>query len=421
MPWRKYKPKKGKYGPSYHIARGIQVRLDQRKQWTLFFENQGDRQNQSFGEGRSALGRAIKAAESLAAETNNGPAPSHFNAKKQQVPSFLSFSQQWFENGRIRWSEYTVERYEAVLRLYIETRGLFKQSLDRIGRKDIKHMLLKISKRKSPATVETLHAVISGIFNEAVDEGHINANPVTGLLKSILPAKNQRDLTDPDPFSKTELELFLGHAENIGSRAESMLLKCMAYAGLRLGEVLAMRIEYLDVHRKTYFVAKSYNRLMFNRPKHGKQRLIDLPDFLVDELVSYIEYLRRDHLKQGRAGRADLLFVDPAVKGGWPFTQRKIRYLVKKVCKAALLRVRTPHDLRHSYATLLLMAHQSLAYIQKQLGHSSISITVDIYGHWVPGEGRGGLEEALSGPKAVPDRVLPSHIIAYPKKKDFSN
>ncbi|KPK31899.1 MAG: hypothetical protein AMK70_11540 [Nitrospira bacterium SG8_35_1] len=40
----------------------------------------------------------------------------------------------------------------------------------------------------------------------------------------------------------------------------------------------------------------------------------------------------------------------------------------------------------------------SLAYLQKQLGHSSISITVDIYGHWFPGEGRNGLEEALAGP-----------------------
>jgi integrase len=39
----------------------------------------------------------------------------------------------------------------------------------------------------------------------------------------------------------------------------------------------------------------------------------------------------------------------------------------------------------------------SPAYVQRQLGHSSISITVDIYGHWIPGEGRAGLEDALAG------------------------
>jgi integrase len=43
------------------------------------------------------------------------------------------------------------------------------------------------------------------------------------------------------------------------------------------------------------------------------------------------------------------------------------------------------------------MAGVSPAYVQKQLGHSSISMTVDIYGHWIPGEGRAGLEAALAG------------------------
>ena len=55
------------------------------------------------------------------------------------------------------------------------------------------------------------------------------------------------------------------------------------------------------------------------------------------------------------------------------------------------------HDLRHTYATILLMAGVSPAYVQKQLGHSSISMTVDIYGHWIPGEGRAGLGAALAG------------------------
>lgn len=57
---------------------------------------------------------------------------------------------------------------------------------------------------------------------------------------------------------------------------------------------------------------------------------------------------------------------------------------------------RSPHDLRHTYASILLMAHISPAYVQKQLGHSSINITVDRYGHWIQGEGHHGLDEALS-------------------------
>ena len=67
------------------------------------------------------------------------------------------------------------------------------------------------------------------------------------------------------------------------------------------------------------------------------------------------------------------------------------------MCKAAGLDVRNPHDLRHTYATTLLMAGMSPAYVQRQLGHSSIAITVDIFGHWIPGVGGGGLEAALAG------------------------
>jgi len=93
----------------------------------------------------------------------------------------------------------------------------------------------------------------------------------------------------------------------------------------------------------------------------------------------------------------DYLFEDPDTGGKWPLSQRKAQRLVERVCKGAKLSRRNPHDLRHTYATIMLMAHQSPAYVQKQLGHSSIQITVDRYCHWMRGEGRQGLEEALGG------------------------
>ena len=55
--------------------------------------------------------------------------------------------------------------------------------------------------------------------------------------------------------------------------------------------------------------------------------------------------------------------------------------------KAGLRRIRF-HDLRHTFASLLIQAGESLAYVKDQLGHSSIKITVDLYGHLVPGANR---------------------------------
>ncbi len=87
---------------------------------------------------------------------------------------------------------------------------------------------------------------------------------------------------------------------------------------------------------------------------------------------------------------------------------------MKRACISAKLRRRTPHDLRHTYATLLLMGHMSPAYVQKQLGHHSITMTVDIYGHWIPGEGRDGLE------KVLPCSAATEHGMRIAKRDEYS-
>jgi integrase len=62
----------------------------------------------------------------------------------------------------------------------------------------------------------------------------------------------------------------------------------------------------------------------------------------------------------------------------------KKRHFHKCLQKAGLRRIRF-HDLRHTFASLLIQNGESLTYVKEQLGHSSIKITVDVYGHLVPG------------------------------------
>jgi integrase len=175
-----------------------------------------------------------------------------------------------------------------------------------------------------------------------------------------------------------------------------LALMVMAFLGVRLGEALAIRLKHLDFDRMLYHVTESFKEGVFRKPKGGKSRFVDIPAFLAAELETHVVYLRKERLRLGIGGPVDALLVNPK-DGHSPFSQRDVQCELRRACKAAGLEVRNPHDLRHTYATTLLMAGVSPAYVQKQLGHSSISMTVDIYGHWVPGEGREGLEAALAG------------------------
>ena len=69
----------------------------------------------------------------------------------------------------------------------------------------------------------------------------------------------------------------------------------------------------------------------------------------------------------------------------------RVRHLHKCLEKAGLRKIRF-HDLRQAFATLLIQNGENLAYVKGQLGHSSIKLTVDVYGHLVPGANRDALD-----------------------------
>ena len=136
----------------------------------------------------------------------------------------------------------------------------------------------------------------------------------------------------------------------------------------------------------------------YDVPKTGK-RLIDIADFFAAKLERHIRELRKAALREGK----EVNFLFPGI------TARIVQNAIKRSCRhAAKVRLRSPHDLRHTYAALLLMGNVSPAYVQKQLGHHSITMTVDIYGHWIPGEGKGRehLNETFGGKDLTPSLKL---------------
>lgn len=384
-----YPQKEGKHGPIYQVADCLFVQFTEYGTWQLVLRKGAERKKKTFGKGDDELQRAIKAAELLAARLNL-----NLTTRTDIGRTFGMMAKEWYELNSGRWRPGTKERYECIIREHLQP--LEKMPLEQVDKAQVKRLLVDLLQVRSPKTVEVTHAVISGIFSEANELGYLDVNPAHRLLKRILPAKKKRVRNEPDPFNRQDLESFLEAAWAKLPEPYPLILEVMAMAGLRLGEALAMSSEHLNARNCHYNVVESIRSERIGPPKSGK-RLIDLDETLVAKLETHIKKIRKLSMAQGRLPSPNLFLG---------ITQRMIQRAMHRACKAARLRVRNPHDLRHTYATLLLMDHYSPAYVQKQLGHSSISITVDIYGHWIPGEGKRDLSKTLRGPQAQPERTL---------------
>ena len=113
-------------------------------------------------------------------------------------------------------------------------------------------------------------------------------------------------------------------------------------------------------------------------------------------------------MKKGSSEIPEWVFCNQ--QGNPPDMQNvKNRHFYKCLEKAGLRRIRF-HDLRHTFASLLLQDGQPLAYIKDQLGHSSIKLTVDIYGHLEPGANREAVNRlpSLDAPVSAEDE----HVVA---------
>jgi integrase len=154
--------------------------------------------------------------------------------------------------------------------------------------------------------------------------------------------------------------------------------------GMRLGELLAMKWSHVDWHRGQYVVRGGLYKGRFVEPKSaGSKRAINLPRTLLEALRTHKARQSERRLQAGEAYQDyDLIFCTPL---GRPLDRGNVvkRDFWPLLRQAGLRRIRF-HDLRHTFATLLIAQGESPKYIQAQLGHASIQVTMDRYGHLLP-------------------------------------
>ena len=246
------------------------------------------------------------------------------------------------------------------------------------------------------ATVRGILRTVSTLLSEAVEGGLLTANPALRLGRYLQAGDDES--REIQPLTREEARTLLATASQHFPRWYPLFL-CALRTGMRLGELRALQWPDLDFAGLFLTVRRNLVRGVITTPKSRKRRRVDMSQQLTETLKSLRRQEHERWLEKGQDAPA-WVFASTA---GTALDSANIRHLFHRVLRKAGLRRIRVHDLRHTYASLLIQQGESLAYVKEQLGHSSISVTVDVYGHLVPGGNRAAvdrLDDASAHPNA---------------------
>jgi len=297
-----------------------------------------------------------------------------------------------FEDYADRWisivvpatcKELTLEGYQRLLKTHIMT-TFGKMPITEVNRAIIKEFLMgKFKAGCAASSVNHMKSALSGILTLAVDDGTIAINPAQRLGKLFRSKPVGEEL---NPLTRDELGTLL-EAFKLHAPVHYPLALTLARTGMRIGEAFGLQWGDVDFNGRFLTVRRgvSHGRVI-NSTKTNRTRRVDMSLQLCDTLLKLKRQRAEETLKNGWRGVPPWVFCSET---GGPLFDRNWRERVffKMLAKAGLRQIRV-HDLRHTFATLLIEAGESLAYVRDQLGHTSIKTTVDIYGHLTPGGNR---------------------------------
>ena len=281
----------------------------------------------------------------------------------------------------------TIEHYEGNVRLHIIP-GLGSKPLAKLTAADVEKFLAeRRAAGLAPRTVHHIRAVLRNALKKAV--------------RNRLVPYNVASESDPPKVPHTEMQVL--DQEQVdqlratleGSQLEAFFLLAVGL-GAREGELLGLRWSDVDLERGVLHINRQLQWVRANQgdrrrvaalvePKsRSSRRALSLSAPTVQALSDHRARWRDRKLELGQRwlNEWDLLFVGPM---GEPLHPKAVWREWRRILTAAKLPTIRPHDLRHTAGTLMREHEVDIKVIQETLGHSSISTTLDIYGHVTPG------------------------------------
>lgn len=258
--------------------------------------------------------------------------------------------------------------YEAAWRLRIEPR-FGATPVRRIKPAHVDDWIAEMSEQGvSASKVIEATGVLKRVLDRVVRDKVIPTNPCEQRA-STLP---KRPKTDRPVLAPSEVERLVAAMTH---EADRVLVRLLAYGGLRVGEALALQWRYVDLERKTLTVRESVDdtmgKLTVGPTKTYARRTITLPDALIAQL----------HALRADVDEPRLVFPN---RIGDYRRYRNWRRVWDRACDRSGVTA-TPHDLRATCASLLIDAGASPKDVQQHLGHEDITTTMNIYARVRPG------------------------------------
>lgn len=322
--------------------------------------------------------------------------------------TFHEFASAWFHRHEGDWRERTVEQYEQDLKLHLLPH-FARHRLDQITAEEIdRYTSSKVRQRKDPevdrplsnSSINRTLTRLGQILEEAVEYGHLAANPVTRRRK-LTPQRPRRSAMD----SRQVLAL-LKVAETSRGRPSPehkvLISTALQAGGLRVSELCALRWEDVNLATGTL-------RVPVSKTEAGN-RTVDLNRQLQQQL--------REYKARARWTRpADFIFPGSErgkLKRGRPRERCALNRLIRRKIKQANVALEaegwalipddvTFHGLRRTYATLMAESGADTAYTMRQIGHTKAAFTLEIY---TQVKGRRDAANERLGALLAPDLVV---------------
>jgi integrase len=302
----------------------------------------------------------------------------------------------WLEGYvKTNCSQRTLDGYQSIIEHHLIP-ALGDTQLKQLHPQMIQAYYGKACETLSTRTVYKYHRVLSQSLKYAVRQGYLGRNPAELVDPPSPRKKSMRTLT---PF---EVEVFF---ENSQDTYYYPVYYTAVSSGLRQAELLGLRWRDIDLDMLSISVSQVlYKRrgiCVFKEPKtaHSRRRVAMTPKLALF-LREYKAERERLYLELGKPLTLDdLVFTSVA---GKPVDPGVLSHAFGKMAKQAGLNGVRFHDLRHTFASLMLLRGAKPKVISEALGHSSVAFTMDVYSHIIDG--------MQSDAMALLDEVLPAGV-----------